>query len=190
MICGRRTLETFPGKKTAEKPKKPDFIARSVFFVPGAEVVHSLPELFAALRRTRTPSSSAARRSTRRCCPIAAAFCSPKRSPSFRPIAFFPILRPFPAGKLQNHRGDAERRRFLSIHRLCKPHSSHLPANRRAFRAAIPGCRLKESDAPVRTKTAGSVLFEKSRKNCEKGLTNQGFRGKIVKQIGYASVLE
>ena len=50
VICGRRTLETFPGKKPLKNRRNLILSHDPSFFVPGAEVVHSLPELFAALR--------------------------------------------------------------------------------------------------------------------------------------------
>ncbi len=50
VICGRRTLETFPGKKPLKNRRNLILSHDPSFFVPDAEVVHSLPELFAALR--------------------------------------------------------------------------------------------------------------------------------------------
>ena len=101
VICGRRTLETFPGKKPLKNRRNLILSHDPTLFIPNAEVVHSLPELFAALRPDEDAFVIGGASVYVRCCPIAAAFCSPKRSSRFRPIAFFPILRPFPAGKSQ-----------------------------------------------------------------------------------------
>ena len=50
VICGRRTLETFPGKKPLKNRRNLILSHDPTLFIPNAEVVHSLPELFAALR--------------------------------------------------------------------------------------------------------------------------------------------
>ena len=50
VIYGRRTLETFPGQKPLKNRRNLILSHDSTLFVPDAEVVHSLPELFAALR--------------------------------------------------------------------------------------------------------------------------------------------
>ena len=49
VICGRRTLETFPGKKPLKNRRNLILSHDPTLFIPNAEVVHSLPELFAAL---------------------------------------------------------------------------------------------------------------------------------------------
>ena len=50
VICGRRTLETFLGKKPLKNRRNLILSHDPTLFIPNAEVVHSLPELFAALR--------------------------------------------------------------------------------------------------------------------------------------------
>ena len=50
VICGRRTFETFPGKKPLKNRRNLILSHDPTLFIPNAEVVHSLPELFAALR--------------------------------------------------------------------------------------------------------------------------------------------